>query len=64
MPEPKTIYCPKFGRKVATWDGRSTINVIAHCKMCKKRIVYHVDTGETEIKPSPPRNCSSGMTFY
>lgn len=64
MAEPKTIYCPRCGRKVATYDGRSTINVIANCKKCKERVVYHVDTGETEIKPIPPRNTSSGMTFY
>lgn len=61
--EPKTIYCPRCGRKVATYDGRSTINVIARCKKCRKRVVYHVDTGETEIKPIPPRTTSSGMTF-
>lgn len=64
MAEPKIIYCPKCGRKVATWDGKSTINLIVHCKKCKKRIVYHVDTGNTEIKNIPPRTTSSGMTFY
>ena len=51
----KTIYCPKCGRKVGVYDGRS--------KNCNKRIVYHVDTGETEIKNIPKRNCSSGITF-
>lgn len=64
MVEPKTIYCPRCGRKAATYDGRSTINVIARCKKCQKRVVYHIDTGETEIKPIPPRTTSSGMTFY
>lgn len=64
MQEKKRIYCQRCHRAVATYDGRSTINVIANCKQCKKRVVYHVDTGETEIKPIPPRNCSSGMTFY
>lgn len=59
----KTIYCPKCGRKVGTYDGRSTIDKICRCKKCNKRIVYHVDTGETEIKNIPKRNCSSGMTF-
>lgn len=63
MAEPKTIYCPRCHRAVATYDGRSTINVIARCKKCRKRVVYHIDTGETEVKPIPPRNCSSGMTF-
>ena len=64
MSEPKTIYCPNCGRKVATWDGRSTINVIANCVNCVRRVVYHVDTGTTEIKDIPPRVSSSGMRFY
>lgn len=59
----KTIYCSNCGRKVGTHDGRSTINKICRCKNCNKRVVYHVDTGETEIKRIPKRNCSSGMTF-
>lgn len=59
----KTIYCPSCGRKVATYDGRSTINVIAKCNKCKKIIVYHVDSEKTEIKDIPPRNCSSGLRF-
>lgn len=63
MAEPKTIYCPSCGRRVSQYDGRSTINVIARCKKCRKRVVYHVDTGETEVKPIPPRTTSSGMTF-
>lgn len=64
MAEPKTIYCPRCRHKVSQWDGRSTINVIAHCKNCRRRVVYHVDTGITESKPIPPRVSSSGMTFY
>lgn len=59
----KTILCPKCGRKVATYDGRSTINVVARCNNCRKRVVYHVDTEEIEIKPIPPRNTSSGTVF-
>lgn len=59
----KTIYCPKCGRKVGVYDGRSTINKICRCKNCNKRIVYHVDTRETEIKRIPKRSCSSGITF-
>lgn len=64
MSELKTIYCPKCNRKVATYDSRSKSNVIVNCKKCRKRVVYHVENGEIEIKPIPPRNCSSGMTFY
>lgn len=63
MSKPKTIYCPSCGRKVGAYDGRSTINHISRCKNCNKRVVYHIDTGETEIKPLPKRKCSSGMTF-
>ncbi len=62
--ERKNINCPACGDKVATWDGRSSMNVIANCKKCRKRIVYHVDTGETDIKDIPPRSTSSGMQFY
>ena len=61
--EEKKIYCPGCKRKVGTHDGRSTINKIFRCKNCNKRVVYHVDTGETEIKRIQKRNCSSGMTF-
>ena len=64
MAEPKIIYCPRCNRRVAQWDGRSSINVIANCRKCNKRIVYHVDTMETEVKDIPPRVSSSGMTFY
>ncbi len=64
MKAPKTIYCPRCGRKVMTYDGRSVIDRIANCKKCKKRVVYHVDTDKVEIKPIPKRASSSGMTFY
>lgn len=58
------IYCPQCGRKVATWDGRSQNNVIANCKNCEKRIVFHTDTFAIEVKKIPPRAMSSGKTFY
>ena len=61
--KPKTIYCPRCGRKVATWDGRSSMPVIGRSKKCNKRVVYYVDNGETEIKDIPQRNCSSGVTY-
>lgn len=64
MANPKTIYCPSCGRRVATYDGRSTMNVVAKCKKCQKRIVYYADTGETELKSIPQRATGSGMTFY
>lgn len=62
--ESKIIYCPKCGRKVATWDGRSKINIVVNCRNCYKRIVYNVDSGETAIKNIDKRNTSSGMTIY
>ena len=61
--KPKTIYCPRCGRKVATWDGRSSMPVIGRGKKGNKRVVYYVDNGETEIKDIPQRNCSSGVTY-
>jgi hypothetical protein len=60
----KTIYCPGCGRKVTTYDGKTTMNVIAHCRACHKRVVYYVDTDKTVLKDIPPRVSSSGMTFY
>lgn len=64
MAEPKTIYCPKCGRKVATWDGRSTINISVKCKKCNKLVVYDVENEKVEIKEIPQRATSSGKRFY
>ena len=64
MSKPKTIYCPKCGRKVATLDGRSTINISARCKKCDKLVVYDVENEKTIIKEIPKRTTSSGMRFY
>ena len=62
--KPKTIYCPECNRKVGTWDGRTKTPQIRRCKKCNKRIVYHPDGKETEIKKFPERSCSSGITFW
>ena len=58
MPEPKTIYCSKCGRKVATWNKRSTINISVRCKKCDKLVVYDVENEKSGnvIK-------RAGMTF-
>lgn len=64
MAEPKTIYCPRCGRKVATWDGRSTMNISVKCKKCNKLVVYDVENEKVEIKNIPQRTTSSGMIFY
>ena len=63
MKEKKKIFCPRCHRAVAIYDGKQTINPIAKCKKCKKLVVYHVDTGKTELKKLPQRNTSSGMSF-
>lgn len=60
----KPIYCPMCNRLVSRWDGRTTMNIIAHCKKCKKRVIFNPIKREINIKEIPPRNCSSGMTFY
>ena len=64
MAEPKTIYCPNCGRKVGTYDGRSTSNISVKCKKCNKLIVYDVKNEKAEIKEIPQRVTSSGMRFY
>ena len=64
MAEPKTIYCSKCGRKAATLDGRSTINISVRCKKCDKLVVYDVENEKTIIKEIPKRTTSSGMIFY
>ena len=64
MAEPKTIYCPRCGRKVTTWDGRSTMNISVKCKKCNKFVVYNVENEKTIIKEIPKRTTSSGMRFY
>lgn len=45
----KKIYCPKCGRKVATYDGRSQIDIVVKCRKCNKKIVYRVATGDIEV---------------
>lgn len=61
--KPIKIFCPQCNSYVGTWDGRSTSNYIARCNKCRKRVVYHVDSGGVELKPLPPRTCGSGLTF-
>lgn len=63
MNEEKVIYCPKCKKRVAKYDGKATIDIIARCQTCKKRVVYHIATEETEIKKIPLRETSSGLEF-
>ena len=64
MAEPKTIYCPRCGRKVTTLNGRSANNISVKCKKCNKLVVYDVKNEKSEIKEIPQRTTSSGMRFY
>lgn len=65
MAKPRTIYCPMCHRRVAQWDGKSTINpVIGNCKNCNKKVIYNLISEEVTVKNKPIRATSSGMTFY
>jgi len=59
----KIIKCPICKERVAVYDGRTTSDIIARCGKCRKRIIYRIQTGRTEIKNIPPRATSSGMRF-
>lgn len=61
--KPVKIFCPQCKGYVGTYDGRSTIDKIVKCEKCRKRVIYRIETGETEVKDIPKRNCSSGVTF-
>nr|DAX03505.1 MAG TPA: cysteine-rich protein [Bacteriophage sp.] len=60
----RTIYCPNCGRKVGTYDGRGTMNIVCRCSKCMKRVIYYPATEKREIKKLPARETSSGMTFF
>lgn len=64
MSEPKTLYCPKCNNQIGFYDGRSTMNKIMECKVCRKRIIFYPANGVMKVKHIPVRNCSSGVTFY
>lgn len=59
----KIVYCPKCGRRVGKYDGKSSINLITRCNHCRKQVIYDIETEETRIKPLPARTTSSGMTY-
>ena len=64
MTEPKTIYCPKCGRKAMNVDEKSKMDFYSKCKKCNKIVYYHAETKTVEIKNIPYRTCSSGTRFY
>lgn len=57
------IYCPVCNRKVAKWDGKSSINLVSKCVKCQKLVVFMPKTKDVVSKPLPPRATSSGKTF-
>lgn len=61
--KPVKILCPQCNSRVGTHDGRSTTDKIVKCKKCNKLVIYRIETGKTENKPVPKRNCSSGVVF-
>lgn len=63
MNKPNIIHCLQCGNAVIHYDGRSSVNQIADCRKCMRRIIYHVDSGEIETKKIPKRVSSSGITF-
>ena len=60
----KSILCPKCGRKVGTWDCKSTGTNLYVCHKCKAGVSFNGKTEETELKPYPQRTTSSGAVFY
>ena len=59
MADRKTIYCPKCGRKVAAWDGRSTNNISVKCKKCNKLVIYFPEKGSKAAE-----KCLPQLLFY
>lgn len=64
MKEPKTIYCPKCGRRIMKYSGEGTMPLSSRCDKCKKIIRYLPENDEILTRDFPLRNTSSGMTFY
>ena len=62
--KPKSIYCPKCGRKAFIYDGRGADYLSVKCKKCKKLVVYKPDSDTVELKDVPKRHCSSGKRLY
>ena len=60
----REIFCPKCKNKVATYDGKATVNIIARCRKCRKRIIYNVETRETLRVDIPQNLTSSGKMFF
>lgn len=64
MREPKTIYCPRCGRKIMSYDGKTHMNLSKKCNKCNKLVVYNTEKDEITLKKVPGRDQASGMRFY
>lgn len=63
MAEAKSIYCPRCGAKVLTYDGRTTMLLANDCKECHIRVTYNPTTDEITKGYIPQRKTSSGCQF-
>lgn len=64
MANAKNIYCPRCNHKVATYDGKSKIDIIVKCTTCRRNVVYNIEEDMVTLKKVPKRTQSSGMRFY
>lgn len=60
----ENIYCPKCGRKVLTYDGKSKITKDVVCKKCNKLAVFNPENRTVVLQELPNRTTSSGARFY
>ena len=62
--EPRTIMCPKCGKKIGTlYDRFKSDMTTFSCWGCKKLVIYHRKDKTLEIKNMETRSTSSGMRF-
>ena len=61
--EHRKIYCEKCGRKVATWDRKSSMNIEVKCKHCKKLVIFRPSNGTVEMRSLPNRISASAVRF-
>lgn len=67
MPEnrdPEIVRCPYCGKRVAYYDGRTSVDIETVCRPCHLKVVYHVATGRRKISEYPVRNIASGTRIW
>lgn len=64
-PKIKTVdvLCPKCNKKIGSANPKVKGVQFYNCRNCQKRIWYHADSGECEVKDLPMRATSSGKIF-